>query len=102
MKEPLAGEDPMLTLGILDFVIPSALSGEYVPGPIVSTTLSYLFSPILKDLTLELNRIPSSYYPGATSAPPCFAKDAGLAAERPMSIVTVLVLVKTSARSGEY
>ena len=89
----------MLILGILDFVIPSALSGEYVPGPIDSTTLSVRFSPIVKDLVFELKRMPSSYDPGATSAPPCLANETGLAGERPMSIVAVLTLVNASPLS---
>jgi hypothetical protein len=45
----------------LVFVIASARSGEYAPGPIDSVIFSALFSPILKDLTFELNLIPSSY-----------------------------------------
>ena len=73
-----------------------------MPGPIDSTTLSVRFSPMVKDLVLELNRMPSSYDPGATSAPPYLAKETGLAGERPISIVAVLTLVKISARSGEY
>ena len=73
-----------------------------MPGPIDSTTRSVRFSPIVKDLVFELNLMPSSYDPGATSAPPCLAKETGLAGERPISIVVVLTLVKISARSGEY
>ena len=102
MKEPLAGDDPILMLGIFDLVTPSARSASYVPGPIVSTSRTIRFSPIVKDLEFELKRMPSSYYPGAASGPPVLAKEAGLAGERPMSTVAVLTLVIASARSGEY
>ena len=102
MKEPRLGDEPILMLGILGLVIPSALSGSYVPGPMVSTTLSALFSPIVKVLVFELKRIPSSYWPGATSTSPFFAKEAGLAGEEAIFTVLIFVLVSVSARSGEY
>ena len=91
----------MLMLGIFDFVTPSALSGEYVPGPIPSLGFSALFSPILKDLTLSFHRLPSSYYPGATSTSPPFAKEVGLAGEPPMLMLGIFGLVYPSALSGE-
>ena len=50
--EARAGEEPMLIFADLVFVNVSALSGEYAPGPMVSTILSALFSPIAADDTV--------------------------------------------------
>ena len=71
-----------------------------MPGPILSTYLSIRFSPIVKDLVFELKRIPSSYWPGATSTSPFLAKEAGLAGEDAIFTVLTLVLVKDSPLSG--
>ena len=73
-----------------------------MPGPMLSTSLSGLFSPIVKDLTFELKRIPSSYYPGATFTSPCLANEAGLAGDDAILTVLTLVFVKESPLSGEY
>ena len=52
----LAGDDAILiVLVVLDLVRDSALSGSYVPGPMVSTTLSVRFSPIVNDFAYEPN-----------------------------------------------
>jgi len=47
----LAGELEILTVYTLVLVRASPLSGEYWPGPIVSTILSVLFSPIVNVFT---------------------------------------------------
>ena len=85
---------------VLDFVRLSARSGSYSPGPIFVLGLSGRFSPILKDLTLELNLYPSSYWPGATFTSPPYAKEEGLAGDPPMLMFGLLDFVRLSARSG--
>ena len=92
----------MLTLGILGFVCPSAPSGSYAPGPIVSIILGSRFSAILKPLTPVLNLTPSSYWPGATLISPPLAKDLGRLGELPILILGIFAFVIASALSGEY
>ena len=90
----------MLMLAIFGLVNVSDLSGEYAPGPMPSLGFSGRFSPILKDLTLELNLYPSSYWPGATSTSPPLAKEVGLDGDDPILILGIFGFVTPSALSG--
>ena len=104
MKEPRAGDESILTAVVtLVLVIVSARSGEYAPGPIDSLVFVARLTPIVNDLVSVPKALPSSYYPGATSAPPGLANVDGLAGDDAILIVlVVLVLVRDSALSGSY
>jgi len=79
------------------------LSASYCPGPAVVTILFSDLVPNLKDLTSELNRFPSSYWPGA-AVPTCaaLARVSGLALSLPMMADLVRHLMTDVDLSASY